>query len=185
MAAAAAADCAPCAAPIHQDALALCDAEVAVHFEARLLGEHSAALTKVASGTRRVTLGGAGTGDLASWADAFGTLHVSTAGMSALCAVCGLRLFACMARHGARPWEMVGHGGHDATWCDKKGRDCQGQPTAAAATALLLSVLALQPRSAPGCRCAGQGGVADAWPLVLRAHQASGQVRRLHAQQGS
>lgn len=63
---------------VPEDALELCDVDVAQHFNAALLDAHAAALAKAAGGAgplRRVLLGSPVTGDLASWAEAFGTLH--------------------------------------------------------------------------------------------------------------
>ena len=47
-------------------------------FESGFLGEHSVAVIEAAgSGMRRAALADAATGELLTWADAFGTLHVS------------------------------------------------------------------------------------------------------------
>lgn len=62
-----------------QDLLALCDADVSQHFSAALLEAHGAALAAAASGGGcpcPVQLGDASTGEVATWADAFGVLHV-------------------------------------------------------------------------------------------------------------
>ncbi|KAL4437005.1 hypothetical protein ABPG75_004144 [Micractinium tetrahymenae] len=63
---------------VPEDALALYDAAVAQHFSTALLEAHSTALAKAAGragGLHHVTLGSASAGDLASWAETFGTLH--------------------------------------------------------------------------------------------------------------
>jgi hypothetical protein len=63
-----------------QDALHLCDAEVADEFSGGLLGGHSLALLEAAGGSlSRTALADGGTGELQSWAAAFATLHVGTA----------------------------------------------------------------------------------------------------------
>jgi hypothetical protein len=60
-----------------QDALALCDPSVASAFDSEMMGEHSVALLEAAGvGLRRTAVADATTGELASWAAVFGTLHV-------------------------------------------------------------------------------------------------------------
>jgi hypothetical protein len=69
-----------------QDALALCDDSVAQLFGSALLEPHGSALAKAAGGAgglRSATLADASTGELASWAGAFGALHVSTRRLAA------------------------------------------------------------------------------------------------------
>jgi len=68
-----------------QDALSLCDAEVAEAFKAALLAPHGSKLARTATAAagegqaelRSISLGDSSTGDLTSWADAFAALHVS------------------------------------------------------------------------------------------------------------
>ncbi|KAL4858274.1 Amidase 1 [Chlorella vulgaris] len=66
---------------VPEDALALCDASVASAFDSEMMGEHSVALLEAAGvALRRAAVADASTGELASWAAVFGTLHSKEVG---------------------------------------------------------------------------------------------------------